>query len=183
MPARLHHKFLPVTGSTSCRNVDVVNLGFGIASRQQFVWAPMAIHARSRLAIARFDRFRMEAAVVGSLLVSVAGGAGNFGRRGLMGRVLEVRVAVHALEHAAVHRVLKLIGAHVKTYRLAIDLMVEAGIPVAGQAIVVVGLGSGLVTGSREAYTECADTQCQNRDVSYPWANPAKARSGSWHRV
>ena len=48
-------------------------------------------------------------------------------------------MAVHAGEHPAVDRVLELSRIHVQAGDLAIDLVGEGGITVAGQAILVAG--------------------------------------------
>ena len=82
----------------------------------------------------------VQTVVEGCLLVAMASRAGGLGRHGLVGRSLDVGMAIHAGKHASVHRVLELGRINVQAHRVAVDVSGEAGIAVAGEAVFVRGL-------------------------------------------
>ncbi len=102
----------------------------------------MAIYAGGRVRISISDCFSMKAAIVGGLFVRMASGAGNFLGSGFVGRALYVCVAIHAGEHAAMNGILKRLRVDVQTDLLSILFVAEAGVTVAGKAIICGGFGS-----------------------------------------
>jgi hypothetical protein len=113
----------------------VVHARFRIARRQQFVRAAVAIdaggcvHASMRL-------FRVEAAIIRGLLIGVALPAGDFLRCGFVCQVFNIGVAIHASEHAAVNRIFERPRIHVQADRLAVHIVSQARIAMAGEAII-----------------------------------------------
>jgi hypothetical protein len=93
---------------------------------------------------------RVQTAVVSCLLVAVASGAGDFGWLGLVGRSLDVGMAIHAGEHATVHRALELNRIDIQSHTLAVDVMGEAGVAMAGKAVFVRGLLRGNRVGAKQ---------------------------------
>src|SRR5690242_18935470 len=67
-------------------------------------------------------------------------GTAHLRRRRLVHRVLDVSMAVHAREHAAVDRIFELLRRDIKTDWLAGDFLAQGGIAMASQTIVVGGL-------------------------------------------
>ena len=61
-----------------------------------------------------------------------------------MRQTLHIRVAIHAGEQAAVNRLLELGRVHVQADRLAINLLRQSGIGVAGEAVAVLELMLGM---------------------------------------
>ena len=86
-----------------------------------------------------WQRLGVKAAVVGSLLVRVAGGAADFRGSGFVGGGGYIRVAVHAGEHAAMNGIFESLRIDVQADRLASDIVGEGGVTVASEAF----LGSG----------------------------------------
>lgn len=109
----------------------------------------MAVHAGGSLAVAALDGLAMEAAIVGRLLVGVAGGAGNFLGNGFVRRAFYVRVAVDAGEHTAVDRILESLRIDVEADGLAVFLMRQRSVAMANEAFVCAWFGR-LLTGSLE---------------------------------
>ena len=77
-PILLHHELLAVTGSAGRRDVGVMHPRIGIARWQQFVRAAVTIDAGCRAGVTALCGFAVEAAIVGRLLVGMAGGAADF---------------------------------------------------------------------------------------------------------
>ena len=98
----LHHKLLAVACAASRGDVGMMHARLGITGREQHVRAAVTIDAGGGLAVASLDGLAVKAAIVGGLLLGVAGGAGDFQGRRFVRRTLYVGVAVHAGEHAAV---------------------------------------------------------------------------------
>ncbi|OLC93747.1 MAG: hypothetical protein AUH86_16030 [Acidobacteria bacterium 13_1_40CM_4_58_4] len=119
--------------------MGMVDSRFGIARRQKFVRAAVAVDTSGCLAVSRLDCFGMEAALVRGLLIGVAGSTGDLGWRGPVRRCLEVSVAIHAGKHAAVHRILELVRVDVQADSLAVDLFTQRRITVTGQTVFVGG--------------------------------------------
>ena len=114
----------------------------------------MAVDASGRIVVSVFHCFGVEATVVGGLLIGVTGGAGNFFRRGFVRGALNVSMAIHAGEHAAVDRVFEGLRIYMQADGLPVHLMRKRGVAVASKAFVNGGLGSfffrsGLERGSR----------------------------------
>ena len=103
-----------------------------IAGRQQLMRTAVARDAGGGLAVAGRDGFRVEAAIVGGLLVGMAGRAGDFGRSVLVRRSLYVGVAVDAGEHSAVDRSFESVGIDGDADLLAAYVLGHGGIAVAG---------------------------------------------------
>ena len=131
-----HYEFLAVTRAACRRDVDVIDAGFGVARRQQFMRAAVAIDTRCRIRVSTFYRPGVQAAVVGGLLVRMAGRAGDMLRRGFVRSALYIRVTVHASEHAAMDRVFEGLRINMQAYRLPVYLVRQRGITVAGHAFV-----------------------------------------------
>lgn len=58
-------------------------------------------------------------------------------------------MAIDALEHAAVHRFLKLVWIYVEADRLPIHFVTQTGVAMACEAVVIRRLGCGLLSGNR----------------------------------
>jgi hypothetical protein len=139
--AFLHDELLAVTCPASCRNVAVMDARLGVAGRQQLMWTSVAVDASGGVVIPTFDRLGVKTALVGSLLIGVAGGTGDSLRRSFMRGILYVRVAIHAREHAAMNGVFECLRINVQANGLAIDFVRQRSVAVAGQAFVGCGLG------------------------------------------
>ncbi len=137
--ARGHYKLLSVTGSAGLRNVAVRDLGLRIAGRQNLVHAAVAVLALGDIHVAGGGRFGMNAAIVSSLLIGVAGGALGLGRRGLVGRALHIGVTVGAGEDA-VRGSLELLVVDAQADLFAVLLLGHRRVVVAGQAVIVAHL-------------------------------------------
>ena len=136
-----HDKFLAVARAASRRNVGVTYARFWIGRRQQVVRAAVTIHAGGGVAVSAGHGFGVVAAVVGGLLVSVAAGTADFLWRGFVCRALHICMAVHTGEHAAVNGIFEGFRIDVQAYLFAVDLMCEAGITMAGEALLDGRLG------------------------------------------
>src|SRR6266581_3120703 len=101
----------------------------------------MAVHTSGGVVVACLQGFTVEAAIIGSLLVGMAGGAADFLGDGFVRRGFYIGMAIHARKRAAVDRVFKRLRIDVQADRLALDLMSEGGVAVAGEALVRRGLG------------------------------------------
>src|SRR5690349_10505387 len=86
------------------------------------------------------DSFCMEAAIVNGLLVRMALRTFHLGGRRLMHGTLDVGMAIHAGEHAAVDRGFEFLGGNIQADWLAVELFGEGRIAVASQTVVVGGL-------------------------------------------
>src|SRR5215469_6949652 len=88
------------------------------------------------MVVASLDRLGVKAALVGSLLVGVAGGTSNFLRRSFVGCTLHVGMAFDAGEHAAVDGILEGLRIDVQADGLAVDFMSQRGIAVTGKTFI-----------------------------------------------
>lgn len=111
----------------------------------------MAIDAGGSFAVAALHGLTVEAAIVGGLLVGVAGGASNFLGNRFVRRAFYVGVAVNAGKHAAVDRILESLRIDVEADGLAVFLMRQRSVAMANEAFVGAWFGR-LFTGS----VECA---------------------------
>ena len=128
LSAVLHYKFLAVARAAGRGNVGMMHARLRIAGRQQLMRAAVAIDAGGRLAVASLDGLAVEAAIVRSLLVRVAGGACDFQRRSFVRGTLDVGVAVHAGKHAAVDGIFESLRIDVQADGFAIDLVSQRGV-------------------------------------------------------
>jgi hypothetical protein len=94
--------------------------------------AAVAIDAGGSLVVSALNSLAVETAIIGSLLVGVAGGTSDFQRRSLVRGTLYVGVAVYAGKHAAVNGVFKVLRIDVQADRLAVDIVREGSIAMAG---------------------------------------------------
>ena len=175
VPAGLHHELLAVAGAASGGNVGMVDPRLGVAGRQQLVRAAVAVHAGGGALIAVLYGVGMIAAVVGRLLFGVAGGADDLGWSVFVRRGFDVGVAIDAREHAAVHRILELVGVNVQADRLAVDVLGEAGVAVASQAVVV----SRLLCRSRRS-SPAQEQEAQPKAGSTPHRSRVHLALASW---
>jgi len=125
-----------VAGSARRWNVRVMHARLGIARRQQFMRAAVAVNTAGRLAVAALHGFAMEAAIVGCLLVGVAAGASDPFRCRLVRRTGYISVAVHAGEHAAVDGIFELLWIDMQADGLAVNVMGQRGVAMAGETFV-----------------------------------------------
>jgi hypothetical protein len=135
LPAVLHYEFLAVADPACAGNIGVMHARFRIAGWQQFVRAAVAVDATRRFAISFAHRLAVETAVICRLLIGVTSCAGDFQRSGLVRRALNIRVAIHAGEHAAVDGILEALRIHVQADRFAVYLVRQGGIAMAGHAL------------------------------------------------
>ena len=98
--ARRHDEFLPVAGAAGLRNVAARYLRLGIARRQNFVDAAVAVLALRDVGVAGRSGLGMDAMIVGGLLVGMAGGTDRLCRRGIVRERLDVGVTIGATENA-----------------------------------------------------------------------------------
>ena len=75
-------------------------------------------------------------AIVGSLLIGVTGYATDLPGGGFVRGALYIRVAIHAGKHAAVDGVFERLRIDVQGRRLAVSLMAQGGIAVAGETLI-----------------------------------------------
>ena len=134
LAAVFHHKFLAVAGAAGRGNVGVMHARLRIAGRQQLVRAAVAIDAGGCLGCCRLHGLAVKTAIVGSLLVGVAGRASDFLGRGLVRRTLYIGVAIHAGEHAAVDGIFEGLRIDVQADGLAVHFMSQRGVAMAGEA-------------------------------------------------
>ena len=118
-----------------------MNARLWICGRKQFVRAAVAIDAGRRRAVAALHRATVEASVVRSLFVRVAGCTSDFLRDRFVRRAFYIRMAVDAGEHAAMNGVFESLRIHVQADRLAVLLMRQRSVAVAGEAFVRRGFG------------------------------------------
>ena len=76
------------------------DLRLRIAGRQDFVHAAVTVLALGHVGISGGCSFGVDAMIVSRLLVGVTGGAYRLGRSWIVGKGLDVGVAVGAAEHA-----------------------------------------------------------------------------------
>lgn len=131
-----HDELLPMARAASGRNVGVTHARFRIGRGQQFVRAAVTIHTSGSVAVSAGHGLGVVAAIVSGLLVGVAAGTADFLGRGFVRGALYIGVAVHAGKHAAVDGILEGLRINVQAYLFAIDLMSQAGVTVAGEALV-----------------------------------------------
>src|SRR5215472_9042170 len=96
--AFVHHKLLAVACPAGCRNVAVMHSRLGIARRQQFMRAAMAVQACGRICVFLSCSNGVQATIVGGLLIRVTWGAGDWLRPCVVRSALYVSVAIHAGE-------------------------------------------------------------------------------------
>ncbi len=155
-----HHQLLAVAGAAGRRNVDVRDFRLGIARRQNLVNVAVAVLALGYVGIARCCGLGVDAVLVRSLLIGVAGGAHRLRRRGVVRKCLDVGVAVGATERTVDGR-LELRVVHMQADLLAVLVFRQSGIAMTGQTIIVAhlrGFGGGLggaaaIAGSNKAST------------------------------
>src|SRR5580704_17750156 len=169
LAAGFHHVFLTVTLAARGGDVGVIHARFRIARRQQFVGAAVTRNAGRGLLVACLDGLRVITAVIGALLVGMAGRAADFRGSGVVRRGFYVRVTIHAGEHSAVNRVLECLGVDVKADGLSVDILRHGGIAMAGQAILVGGLWGGLAR------------RTSGRNHEYQTKNSVLQELDSWH--
>lgn len=131
-----HDEFLAVTGSAGVGNIGVMDSRLRVACREEFMRAAVTVDTGSCVGVSALYRLCVKAAIIGSLLVGVAGSAGNFLRSGLMRRALDVGMTIDASEHAAVNGIFERLGIDVKADGLAVFVVSEAGIAVASEALI-----------------------------------------------
>ena len=105
---------------------------FRIGRGQQFVRAAVTIHTSGSVAVSAGHGLGVVAAIVSGLLVGVAAGTADFLGRGFVRGALYIGVAVHAGKHAAVNGIFKVLRINVQADRLAVDIVRESGIAMAG---------------------------------------------------
>jgi len=96
----------------------------------------MAIDAGGGFAVTALHGLTVEAAIVGGLLVGMAGGASNFPGNGFVSGAFYIGVAVDAGKHAAVDGILESLRIDVEADGLAVFLMRQRSIAVANEAFV-----------------------------------------------
>jgi len=136
LAAVFHDELLTVAAAASSGNVGVVHARFWIACRQQFMGTAVAVDAGGRVAVSALDGFRVETALISGLLVGMAGRACDFLRWCVVRGTLNVTVAIHAGEHAAMDRIFEGLRIDVQTSRLAVDFMSQRGVTMAGESLV-----------------------------------------------
>src|SRR5512133_3193728 len=91
-----HDKLLAVTGAASGRNVRVTDARLRICRGKELMWTAVAIYAGGGVAVATLHGFGMMAAIVGRLLIGMAGcTTDRLGGRFVRG-AFNVGMAVHA---------------------------------------------------------------------------------------
>jgi len=170
--AGFHHEFLAVAGAAGSGNVGAVHAGSGVAGRNNFMRAAVAIHAARRAGVAFLQRRRVKAGIVGGLLVGVASSASRFRRRRFVRHGFYVAMAIGAAE-GAVHGALELLVVYIKANLLATLFFAQGVIAVAGEAI---GIAQ-LLSEGNSAQQEKQSSERPHR------ARRAKARGATGSRV
>lgn len=131
-----HDELLAVAGAASRGDIHMTHARFWIRRRQQFVRTAVTVCAGRGVAIPALHGFGMMAAIVGRLLIGMAGGATDLlGSRFVRG-AFYVGVAVHATEHAAMDGILESLGVDVQADRLAVYFVTQGSVAMAGEALV-----------------------------------------------
>lgn len=133
-----------MTPSASNRNVSVTYRRLTVIHRQNLVRAAMAVLAIGRACYA--SALRPGVVTVGVRLLSVGMALSAVDRRRcrFVRRLLHIRVAVHAGEHATVGGVLQLVGIDKQADLLAVNDFRQGCIGVAGQAVAIFGFVRGV---------------------------------------
>lgn len=126
----------------------------GVARRQESVWAAVAVDTSGRVRVPAFHGLGVKAALVSCLLVCVAAGTRDPLRRSFMRGTLNVRVAIHAGEHAAMDGIFKRLRIDVQTNNPAVHFVRQRSIAVAGETFVSSGLG-GIFLGRSVERSRC----------------------------
>src|SRR3954463_4397000 len=143
-----HYKLLAVACAAGSRNVGVTHAGFRICGRKQFVWAAVAVDAGGGVRVPALNRFSVMTAIIGGLLIGVTSGATDLFGSGFVCGALYVGMAIHAREHAAVDGILERFRIEMQANRLAVDLMAQRGVAMAGEALIGGRLGRFFFSGS-----------------------------------
>jgi len=151
LAAIFHDELLAVAGPARRGNICVMHARFRVTGGQQFVGTAVTIHTAGRLTITTFEGFAVEAAIVGGLLVGMAGGTSNFLGNGLVCSASYVGVAIHAGEHAAVNGILESLRIDVQADRPAVFLMRQRSIAMANEAFVYGWFGRLFASGAERA--------------------------------
>jgi hypothetical protein len=151
LSAVLHYKFLAVARAAGYRDVGMTHARLRIAGRQELMRAAVAIDAGGCLAVASLHSLAVEAAIVRSLLVRVAGCAANFQRVSFVRGTFDIGVAVHTGEHAAVDGIFESLRIDVQADGFPVDLVSQRGVVMASQTFFRTGfrrlLAGGLLGG------------------------------------
>lgn len=131
-----HDEFLAMARPTGGGNIGVMHPRFWIACGQQLMRTAVAINAAGGMRVAPLHSLTVKAAVIGGLLIGVAGRAGNFLRSGFVRCALYVRMAINAGKHAAVNRILEGLRVDMQADSLAVDVVRQAGVTVAGETFI-----------------------------------------------
>lgn len=115
----------------------------------------MAILALRNIGVAGRSRLGMNTVIVGGLLISMAGRAHGLGRRGIVGKCLDIFVTVGATEDT-MDGGFELRIVHMQTDWFAVLVFGKTGIVMASQAVIIAQLGHRLGQPSR---TEQQDNQ------------------------
>ena len=121
-------------------NVGVIHRRLGIVARQHLVRAAVTVLACGRNSLAGLAVFGVQTMRVRLLRIGVAARASDFRRRLLVRQALHIRVAVHATEHRPVNGMLQLRLVNIQAHRLAVHVLCQRGVRVAGKAIFVLEL-------------------------------------------
>src|SRR5215468_5006035 len=110
--------------------------------------AAVAVDACGCMGVSSYHGLGMQTAIVGGLLIRVAGGAGDFLGRRFVSEALDVSVAVDACEHAAMNGTLERLGVDVKADGFPVHLVRQCCVAVTGEALVSCGFGRIFLRGS-----------------------------------
>ena len=156
----LHQERLPVAAATGGWNVGVIHRRLGIAAAFDLVRVAVAILARGRRILSRLARLGVGRVRVGGCGIGVTLRAAHLFRRILVRQALYVLVAVHACEHAPVHRVLELVFIDGEAHRRAVRVRRgQCRVGVTSEAVRVLEL-------LRQERARGRDEKGQNEDTS-----------------
>ena len=143
----LHHGSFPVAGTAGLGNVDVAYTRVGIASRENFVDRSETIDATRRLTDSRLKGLGVEATVILFLFLGMARRTSGLGRRDRVRDILNIGVAVDALEYLAVDRSREPFLIDGKADHVTVLVLHQRWIVMAGETVVVreLGFGRGLL--------------------------------------
>lgn len=134
-----HEEFLPVAPAAGGGNVGVVDRRIRMAGRENAVLRSVAVNTCGRGGRSACG-LCMHAVRERILRGGVAIAAGNLGRRIVVHQALYIFVAIDAAQHLSVNGVLELILVYEKTYRLAVFVVCERAVAVAGETVGVLQL-------------------------------------------
>ena len=142
--APIHRALLSMAITAGCGNVSVTHRRLGVAYREYVMRTTMAIYTgRRRRSIGSF-LLRMETVLIGLRRICVTINTRNFFGLCLVWRLFYILMTIHAAEHRSVDGSLHLLRIDVEADLLAIHILGQRRIGVAGETVRVLRFLRGL---------------------------------------